>query len=448
MSFAFRSLAVWFVAAAAMSTGPLPVGAEPAGSAGARQTPASDVLRARRPVAVPSFDERLARLLRWRGAVDRQTGVGTPLDGPDLSDWTRDDIRGVVADLGQLVAWMAAQRENPARALARLPTDGRLAHGLTLRTLDEANALLKRGALAHATVAILAADRPAESPRRFASDEGVVVIIRDGQQVGISASQIHWEAGRALIAGLQPAPAAVPGVREWYRATAAYLHYHYFLGDLDPHLDEAIRLFPDDAYVHLQRGALHETYASARVQSTRASTVVPRGRRSVVRARRDHLEQANRDFRRALDLDPTLAEARLRLGRVSADLGRHHEAIPLLEAAEQALDDPALRYFCALFVAASYAARGDHDAARRAYERAASRFPAAQSPLLGLASLQWQTGQRHEAMASLRRLVALPRDETARDDPWWLYTASHVRAVVDDLEAMREAMLAAAPAAR
>lgn len=447
MSFAFRSLAVWFVAAAAMSTGPLPVGAEPAGSAGARQTPASDVLRARRPVAVPSFDERLARLLRWRGAVDRRTGVGTPLDGPDLSDWTRDDIRGVVADLGQLVAWMAAQRENPARALARLPTDGRLAHGLTLRTLDEANALLKRGALAHATVAILAADRPAESPRRFASDEGVVVIIRDGQQVGISASQIHWEAGRALIAGLQPAPAAVPGVREWYARRRR--------------ISTTTTSSAISTPTSTKPSASSPTTPTCTCREARSTRRMPRpacrarGPRPWCRA------DAGRSCARGATISnrPTATFA-------ARSISTRPWPKPGFASAASAptWGDTTRRSRCSKrpsrlsttrrFAFLRALRRGLLRRARRPRRRPARiracgiAFPAAQSPLLGLASLQWQTGQRHEAMASLRRLVALPRDETARDDPWWLYTASHVRAVVDDLEAMREAMLAAAPAAR
>jgi len=57
---------------------------------------------------------------------------------------------------------------------------------------------------------------------------------------------------------------------------------------------------------------------------------------------RDHFEESERCYRHILDLDPTFDEARLNLGYVLWHLGKHHEALALVESVVQS-EDPRVR---------------------------------------------------------------------------------------------------------
>lgn len=417
------------------------------GGDGAQQVdraPTFDRQLGRPPVLTLTVPERMARLERWKLAVDRHLLGEVAPDDNELNRWERIDVQGAVEDLGLAAAWLERRTAPRKGSTRRLPVAEQFASVLGLKDEDDTNRLLRRGVVVHTDIALRAGDRSLPvDVRTLGRDERLVVIVRDGSQVGIAVSQVHWDASRGLLASIKPDPTEDAAVLEWYLATAAFMQFHYFLGYLEPHLDAALRLFPNEGRVLFAAGALHETFASPRVQSTLATVVLPAraGRALHLQSAKAHLKRAEQFFVRALSADATLAEARLRLGRIVAQQGRHREALTLLEAAADALDDPELLYLDAMFLGEVYQALGSRDAAREAYERAARLFPAAQSPPLALASLAWRTNDRAAAMASLRSLLSLPRDQALREDPWWDYSASHVREVEGQLAEVGRTLL-------
>lgn len=131
-------------------------------------------------------------------------------------------------------------------------------------------------------------------------------------------------------------------------------------------------------------------------------------------------EKAADAFRDVLAVDPSIVEARLRLGRILAEEGRVVEAEPLLDQAQRD-GTPRQRYLALLFVARVAERRGDAGAALRAYSRALEVQPDGSAARLGLAlQLERQAGS---AAARTAVIEALSRGERlgAAADPWSNY---------------------------
>ena len=237
--------------------------------------------------------------------------------------------------------------------------------------------------------------------------------ISDGQEIDLHQAAVHWEIARMLLdfvvpkGDTRPAKGRDEMVRQWYRATAAWMQLSEDHDRL--HLDPA-RLFPSDPDILFLSACQREAEAL---------------------------------FRRVLEIKPGHAEARLRYGRVLGGLGKHQESAVELRRAVADLTDPEMLYYANLFLGAAEEALGNRDAARVAYEQAAERFPMAQSPLLALSQLARRYGDRRGALRAIDRLFALEEaDRGARDDPWWRYYVAQARDAEDLLGAMRQPYLA------
>jgi Flp pilus assembly protein TadD len=100
---------------------------------------------------------------------------------------------------------------------------------------------------------------------------------------------------------------------------------------------------------------------------------------------------------------------------------RHEEAARELRSVLPLLTRDVDRYYAQLFLGADENALGRLDAARSAYQQAASLFPRAQSPWLALSQLAWQQGDSVAARTAFLALADLPSSAAERDDPWWDY---------------------------
>ncbi len=230
--------------------------------------------------------------------------------------------------------------------------------------------------------------------------------IADGQDLGVRQSPVHWEIARMLLDFVQPPDADRPApskdemVRQWYRATAAWMQQvseHETV-----HLDRGRELFPTDPDLAFLAACEHETFASAAIQAAMRTSVAPTGFSFAILNDRGEMKDAETLFRRALSLRPEFPEARLRLGRVLGLLGHHEEAAKeLAQAQAEVGDDATLPYFAALFLGAEEEASGRYDSARESYERAAAIEPMAQSPWLALAQLARRRGDRASALHAL-----------------------------------------------
>jgi tetratricopeptide (TPR) repeat protein len=294
------------------------------------------------------------------------------------------------------------------------------------------NYILRRGALLHTDIAMRTrgAAEPVDSTRS-PGPERLRISINDGLGDDLRSSAPHWELARMLLDDVRKdgVEKAAPGrdemVRQWYRATAAWMEAREDYETL--HIDRAQQIFPDDPDILFLNGCLHETYAGARIQSAVQSVVVPTGVVFDLKSDRGELRQAETLLRRAVVSKPDFGEGRLHLGRVLLLLGKPADAANELTQALESTSDGVLRYYGELFLGAAREALGEFDLARAWYTRAAQLQPSAQSPHLALSALARRRGDRSGALQEIRRVFELSASTNGHDDPWWNYHVSHVR---------------------
>ena len=297
------------------------------------------------------------------------------------------------------------------RALVLSADEAGALRGLILRAGDGA-ALLQRATLLHGDVAMLGPSRIA--PMTGPPPRGVErlrVQLGDGQQVLMDRLSAHWGMARALVDRLPRQ--ADDWSRRWYRATTAFLQSKSQFDGL--HVTAGLRRFPDDPVLLFFSACEHEAFASPQIQALLQAAPAPRGMRYVMQAAGPELAAAERLFRRALERDPTLVEARVRLARVLRQRGRLDEAATLLRAAVASSLETPLGYYAQLFLGDVEEALGRDDAAGAAYRAAALLMPDAQSPHLALAGLERRAGRREAAQAQMAALLAVAHDAEGAD---------------------------------
>lgn len=261
---------------------------------------------------------------------------------------------------------------------------------------------------------------------------GQGVFSKDGRPVGTHGldSQI-WLARSFVVLALGRPDS---GVTErdlasiWFRTVAAMFSQRLNFADLQPHLAEALVQIPDDPGLLFDAGCQAETLASPLIQATIWSRV-PLGMRStgamgragapvgVSRLR----SEAERHYRAALVSVPDARETRVRLGRVLATTGRRDEAVRELSGAAQLEADPIVEYYNSLFLGDALTDARRFDEALSAFRHAASLFPAAGSPHLGISRVHSEQGRLDGARAALDELVQTQPDAAIGGDPRWHY---------------------------
>jgi tetratricopeptide (TPR) repeat protein len=146
----------------------------------------------------------------------------------------------------------------------------------------------------------------------------------------------------------------------------------------------ALELAPNLAHAHVALGAIHEAYDW-------------------------DFAAADREFRRAIQLDPGNAAARLWYGLFLRDQGRLDEAVPEIERAHQL--DP-VSPFTSAAMASIQVRRGKYDAALDLFHSILEVEPLSPSTHLRLAFLYHRTSRVPEAIGALQRVR-----ELAPEDP-------------------------------
>ncbi len=145
---------------------------------------------------------------------------------------------------------------------------------------------------------------------------------------------------------------------------------------------------------------------------------------------------------RAVKLDPTLVEARLRHGRVLYMLGRISEARKELEqtlADASAGRHPFAAYLAAMFLGELFEHGGQVGEARAAYEKAVALYPEYQAAHLALGQLLVASGMPEQGWAAARRVfgdAANPRNPER--DPWLDYLSAQYWQAQELLKGMFE----------
>jgi tetratricopeptide (TPR) repeat protein len=424
--------------------------------------------------------EPVARMKAWFSAVERHQPGTTDAWLTEIGAWSRFGLGELSADLVVFLdrfdeahgTKQPRPRPRPSRRRPRHVTAAiRALAGDVLgqdhigpfdpfgrgrpdsAALERANQFLMRAALLHADIAMLgpatpdvvAAPPPVSADplrRRQKSSPGPIVVqTEDGLALDFELATAHWGLGRTLLSAVAPDPARDETVVLWYRATVAYLQREEKFGDCLYHMKAALDAIPGDARLLFYAGAMYESFASGPIQAAARSLESRGNLKSTVRSVEEELEDAEKFFRKALDVDPQFVEAGLRLGRVFGLLGRHEDAAAQLRQAIARLEDSQLVYYGELFLGHEEAAMRRRDSAREHFERAAALYPRAQSPRLAMSLLARTYGDRQAALQSAREVFALPPHEEDRDDPWWGYHTSHVRDADALLEQLRRPFL-------
>lgn len=376
---------------------------------------------------ITASPRHMSRLTAWLAAVASHKAGARDAAVETVGRWKNDELDDITPLIGVLVDLLP----DPEKETVDLPRGWKAADLDAMRDLarreaarGDVNRIMKRGALLHADAMItgVAGDvqriSAAEARREVARVGRVSVLGVDGQHTGYAAVTRHWSIARRLLDAVHPDPSSDDFVRAWYRATTAFMLRGSKWGEADRQLAHARQRLTPDAHVHLSTGCVYDAYAGPRVQAVIASGI-SHGVRADIRAVQTNRELAERHFGQALVLDPTLAEARVRLARVRTLLGRPVDAVPDLERARVESSDPHVRYYAALFLGDAERARGNPDAARAAYESAAALYPTAQAPHLAISLLARERSDREGAQFALRNLAHT--SIRAPLDPWWVY---------------------------
>jgi tetratricopeptide (TPR) repeat protein len=310
---------------------------------------------------------------------------------------------------------------------ARSPSGRRVVQmGLDAARSPGAAAFLKRAAVLHADAAMSdypippipstadaapRGDSPASallSGRRF-------VLSRDGEILGDAFSNWNWPFARSLLDLLPSAPTPDPFKALWYHATTAYMFKTANHAELAAHLDRAAVVLPDEAQLLFDRASYAELQGLPIKQIVRASR--SQTARAVIPPEAETNAQAERLFRRTLQIEPGFVEARVRLGRLLTWRSRNLEAADELAAALDAHPEGTVAFFAHLFAGRVAQALGRLDDASRQFQEAVALSPSAQSALLAQSQVALKGNDISGALAPLRALDPSPSPA----DPWWEY---------------------------
>lgn len=347
------------------------------------------------------------------------------------------------------------------------------------RDAGDAGVFLKRAAVLHGDVAANGDRVPVIERRPRASEDPRVVpgkgatggrpgaplppllrtdrlgVGQDGQVLGETLASWNWPFARSLLDVLTDGNDAAkdPFVGAWYHANMAYMFARGLYGDATPHLADAARLLPNDARILFDRGCyaellglpMHQEMLSAADIVAQRSRVSGQDRGpqwrppgSAPALNIPLAETTNADaerlYRRALAIDPSLLEARVRLARLLGLRGRHSDAAAELKTA--LAGDPAgvIGFYGHLFAGRAAQATGQAAAALAHYKEAQSFFPNAQSALLALSHLALLGADVAAALEPVQRLGGSSEVFTA--DPWWQYYLCSGRDADDLLNAL------------
>lgn len=284
-------------------------------------------------------------LTEWVAAVQAHTPGKMDDAAVSIAAWNRSELLLAQPFVRAIVDPMGARwRSRPLRRRNVSQTAALAIAGIAPLATSEAavNDFIKRAALLH-TDAVLLADLfpqivpPPKSRARsevFLGRPDELVIARgpDGRFANFELGNLHWDYARDLLDAVTPTPATDATVALWYRAVMATFASSYSFGEALPHVSRARQVVGSDPGVLFGDAAIQETLASPRIQDYVRVTTLPNEQKFLfVTSGREHLELSESLFRRALQGDPTLVEARIRLARVVSQRGKHEEALAVLK---------------------------------------------------------------------------------------------------------------------
>jgi tetratricopeptide (TPR) repeat protein len=396
---------------------------------------------AARPAGDPEW---LVRLKAWSQAVMHHEPGRLDPAVVELAGWTAYSVHEVVADFLSLHPDLKQKQPLKVEVTPGRPYTKKTIADVDARSVEVfqnhaggANRILRRAAMLHADVALLA---PVDRSQTSGIADTMKVV--DGRVVDVVGLSAHWVAGLSLLDAIEPAPRDDPWVRLWYYALAIEFLEGGNLAAAKPHLEHALKILPDDARVQFGSGFYHQAagapsaQAAYRAQKRLAQRTQTRG--PGIEDAESHWKVAERRFRRALALDPGFVEARIRLGETLLNLDHADEAAVHLRQAATGAGHPVLDYHAQMLLGAAEERLGHRQSAAACYGRAAALFPDARSPHFAIAALDRRGGARVDAWRQLARAASPPVPVQFDADPWWTFTRWHARPAKTLLAELRE----------
>jgi len=229
--------------------------------------------------------------------------------------------------------------------------------------------------------------------------------------------RLHESAAVEIARLMKQDPSRRTFARRWYEAMAGLAQGENRWGEALEWAERGLEDFPDSAGMHLVLGSIEETL----------------GARLGFRA---HLERAERALRSAVAADPSLVEARLRLGRVCWRLGETTEARSFLQDVLDREPERETALLAHLFLGRLDEDAGRLDEATQAYEAALALDPSAQAARIALSHVRLRRGDTASARAEAETALGFS-GYRLRQDPFWLYPWGPSVGVEERLEALR-----------
>jgi tetratricopeptide (TPR) repeat protein len=206
----------------------------------------------------------------------------------------------------------------------------------------------------------------------------------------------------------------------WY-VTLGY-HARSILVGLRPFIESALQRYPKDPPLELCLGVYYERVARFTiVDESLLRDVYPSDQ---VAGWRHNLEMALDAYEQAARAPDLATEARLRMGRIRAQLKDIRRAREELEPLAASGNPTFIKYLALLILGDVDIDDRRPDAAAEKYRAAFELFPTSQAPLLALSRLSDQSGDVPAARDWLEKSFALSTNR--RVDPWWLYFAPFI----------------------
>ena len=228
-------------------------------------------------------------------------------------------------------------------------------------------------------------------------------------------------------------------VREWLLVAIGVTQGTGELAGTGGLCKRALARFPNDPQVLMATGMYEQ-----RLYEERSQAIARRRERAAWAERpltRGILDDAAQHFRRALERDPLLHEARVRLAHAEIVLGRADRAASLLAEACTASRDVGVLYLAQLFTARLAERRDAVDEAIRAYRAAVAAVPGGQAARVGLAQALERSGRIAEARAVMAPPLAERPGRDMTEDPWWAYPFGYAPHALRLLDQMRERVM-------
>jgi tetratricopeptide (TPR) repeat protein len=188
-----------------------------------------------------------------------------------------------------------------------------------------------------------------------------------------------------------------------------------------------------DREMLLAAGALEEGSAFMEAREQETGAITGKGSVTIEAAR----GRAVKCYRRALELDPSFHEARLRLGHVLLEQARAREASGVLEKVFAEGSERRQRYLAALFLGGAYERELVPDRAITWYRAALAIEPSAQAARVALASALEREGDLRSVQETLLPFAWRRRYDSA-PDPWAEYPLGRIDEARRALAALRD----------